>query len=85
MVSIWREKTGKARAQIDLKLARVVSDNKKSAFKYVNGKRRPKENVGQILVKGCNLTNRNEEKEKAFSFSVFNKMLIDFGLSSPLG
>lgn len=50
VVCIWREKTGKARAQIDLKLARVVSDNK-SVFKYVSGKRRPKENVGQILVK----------------------------------
>lgn len=87
VVCICREKTGKAKAQFDLKLVRVVSDNKKSVFKYVSGKRRPKENVMQILVRGCNLTNRDEEKAEAFNAfcaSVFNKMLIDLGLSSPL-
>lgn len=52
MVCVCREKIGKAKAQFDLKLTRVVSDNKKSVLKYGNGKRRPKENVGQILAKG---------------------------------
>lgn len=87
MVCICREKTGKAKAQFDLKLARLVSDNKKSVFKYVNGKRRPKESVGLILIKGCNLPNRDEEEVEAFSAlsaSVFNKMLMDLGLPSPL-
>lgn len=87
VVCICREKTGKVKAQFDLKLVRGVSD-KKSVFKYISSKRRPKENAGQILVKVCNLTNRNEEEEKAFnafSSSVFNKMQIGLGLGSPLG
>lgn len=78
---------GKTKAQFDLKLDRVVSDSKKSVFKYVNGKRRLKENVGHIIVKGCNLTYRDEEEAEAFSAlsaSVFNKVLTEVGLSSPL-
>lgn len=39
-VHIYREETRKAKAQLDLMLAIVVSDNKKGFFKYVNRKRR---------------------------------------------
>ncbi|KAK4815141.1 hypothetical protein QYF61_017582 [Mycteria americana] len=57
-----------------LKLASVVSDNKKGIFKYVNSKRRSK-NIGPIFVEDGHLTNRNEEKAEAFNAffaSVFN-------------
>lgn len=51
MVCICREKIGKAKALFNLKLARVVSDNKNSVSKYVSGERRPKENMGRFLLK----------------------------------
>ncbi|KAK4806869.1 LOW QUALITY PROTEIN: hypothetical protein QYF61_012590 [Mycteria americana] len=73
VVHICREKTRKAKAQLELKLARVVSDNKKGFFKYVITKRRSKENIGLILM--GHLTNRDEEKAEAlniFFASVFN-------------
>ena len=65
-VLICREKTQKAKAQLELKLASVASDNKSSFFKYVNRKR-SKENIGQIMVEDGHLTNRDEEKAEAFS------------------
>lgn len=43
---------------------------KKVFFKYVNKKRRPKENIGLILVEDGHLTSRNEEKAEAFNASV---------------
>ncbi|GAB0209165.1 mitochondrial enolase superfamily member 1 [Grus japonensis] len=71
-----REKTRKAKARLELKLASVVSDNKKGFFKYVNSKRRSKENIGLILVEDGHLTNRDEEKAETFNdfffASVFN-------------
>ncbi|KAK4810867.1 hypothetical protein QYF61_008839 [Mycteria americana] len=63
---VCREKTRKAKAQLELKLASAASDNKKGFFKYVNSKRRSKENIGPILVKDGHLTNRDEEKAEAF-------------------
>ncbi|KAK4811155.1 hypothetical protein QYF61_019786 [Mycteria americana] len=61
----------------ELKLASVVSDNKKGFLKYVKSKRRSKENIGPILVEDGHLTNRDEEKAEAFNAFfdlVFNKM-----------
>ncbi|GAB0179901.1 hypothetical protein GRJ2_000455400 [Grus japonensis] len=75
VVCICREKTRMAQVQLDLKLASVASDNKKGFFKYVNSKRRSKENIGPILVEVGHLTNRDEEKVEAFNAifaSVFN-------------
>lgn len=49
MVYICRVKTWMAKAELQLKLASVVSDNK-SFLKYFNSKRRSKEYTGPILV-----------------------------------
>ena len=52
-----------------------MSDTKKGFFKYINSKRRSKENIGQILDEDGHLTNRDEEKAEAFNAffaSVFN-------------
>ena len=51
--------------KLQFKLASVVSDNK-GFLKYVNSKRRSKENIGLILVEDGHLTNRDEEKTEAF-------------------
>lgn len=51
VVSICREKTQKAKAQLELKLTSVMSDKKKSFKKYINNRRRCKENIGLYLLK----------------------------------
>ncbi|GAB0189105.1 mitochondrial enolase superfamily member 1 [Grus japonensis] len=74
ITELW-EKTQKAKAQLELKLASVVSENKKGSFKYINSKRRSKKNIGPILFEDGHLTNRDEEKAEAFNAffaSVFN-------------
>lgn len=50
LVCPCREKTPRARAQLQLELASAVSDNKEGVLKYINSKRRSKENIGLILV-----------------------------------
>jgi len=66
IIRICREKTLKAKPQLELKLANVVS-NKKGFSKYINSKRRSKENIGLILVEDGHLTNGDEEKAEAFN------------------
>ncbi len=86
VVRICREKTGKAKAQLQLKLASIVSDNKKGFLKYVNGKRKSKENIGAILVEDGHLINRDEEKAEAFNAffaSVFNNTDRPWAAWSP--
>lgn len=58
----------KAKAQLELTLAVVVSDNKKIFSKYVNNKRRSKENIAQILGADGHLTSRDEGKMEVFAY-----------------
>lgn len=44
VAKICREEFRKAKAQLELKLATAVKENKKSFYKYINSKRRTKEN-----------------------------------------
>lgn len=67
MVHISKEKTGKARAQLELKLASVVSGNKKGLFRYDSNMRKSKENIGPILVEDGHLTNKGEVKVEVFN------------------
>ena len=86
MVCFCREKTRKAKAQLELKLASVVSDNKVAFFKCVHSKRRSKENIGPILVEDGPLTTRDEEKAeafKAFFASVFKNTGRPWAAQSP--
>ena len=69
-----------------MKLASVVSDNRKGFFKYVNSKRRSKENIGPIPVEDGHLTNRDEEKAEAFNVffaSVFSNTDRSWAAQSP--
>ncbi|GAB0196742.1 hypothetical protein GRJ2_002139500 [Grus japonensis] len=80
---LCREKIHAAKAQLELKLASTVGDNKKGFFKYVNNKRRTRENIGSLLDKNGHLTNRDIDKAEtfnAFFASVFN---TDDGLWDP--
>ncbi|KAK4829953.1 hypothetical protein QYF61_008084 [Mycteria americana] len=83
VVCLCREKTRKAKAQLELKLASVVLDNKKGFFKYVNSRRRSEENIGQILVEDGHLSNMDEEKAVIQWFFLPQSLIIqiDLGLS----
>ncbi|GAB0203202.1 hypothetical protein GRJ2_002785800 [Grus japonensis] len=77
------ERIRAAKAQLELKLASTVGDNKKGFFKYVNNKRRTRENIGSLLNENGHLTNRDIDKAEtfnAFFASVFN---TDDGLWDP--
>ena len=60
-----------------------MKDNKKGSFRYVNSKRRIRDNIGPLLDEVGHLTNRNVDKAEifnAFFASVFN---TDDGLWDP--
>lgn len=59
-VCICRKKITQAKAQLKLTLARVVSDNEKDLFKYVNRKRRSMENIRLILEQDGHLISKDE-------------------------
>jgi len=44
-----------------------VNDNKKGLLKYVNSKRRIRDNIGPLLDEAGHLTNRDIDKEESFN------------------
>ncbi|GAB0206466.1 mitochondrial enolase superfamily member 1 [Grus japonensis] len=70
-----REKIRVVKAQLEFKLDSTVKDNKKGFLKYVNSKRRTRDNIGPLLDEVGHLTNRDVGKAEmfnAFFASVFN-------------
>ena len=53
-----REKIHVAKGRLEFKLASTVKDNKKGFLKYVNSKRRIRDNMGPLLDEVGHLTNR---------------------------
>ncbi|GAB0210235.1 mitochondrial enolase superfamily member 1 [Grus japonensis] len=74
VVTVRRDATRKAKAHLELNLAREVKDNKKGFFKYISSKRKTRENVGPQLNEVGALVMEHTEKAEllnaAFS-SVF--------------
>jgi len=75
LVSSCREEIRKAKAQLELRLATVVRDNKKCFYKYINNKKRANESLHPLLDVGGNIATEDEEKAEvlnAFFASGFN-------------
>jgi len=64
----------KAKAYLELNLAKEIKDNKKGFFKYVNSKRKTRENMGPLLNEGVVLISggaKEMEMLNSFFTSVF--------------
>ncbi|GAB0210253.1 mitochondrial enolase superfamily member 1 [Grus japonensis] len=69
-----RDQVRKAKALIEISLARDVKDNKKSFYRYVSDKRRMRENVGPLQNETGDLVTQDMEKAEVlndFFASVF--------------
>ncbi|KAK4818935.1 hypothetical protein QYF61_022112 [Mycteria americana] len=62
VVRLRREKTIRAKAELELSLATAVKDNKKYFFKYTGSKRRAKEDLWPLVDGGGNTVTKDEEK-----------------------
>ena len=78
-----REKIRKAKAQLELNLAAGVKRNKKLFYKYINSKRRTKENLHSLLDEAGNVT--TEDKEKAEVLNAFFTCVFKSQTSYPQG
>jgi len=75
VVKACRDATRKAKAHLELNLARDGEHNKKSFFKYISSKQKTRENVGPLLNEvGVMVTEDAEKAEllNAFFASVFS-------------
>jgi len=75
VVRACRDATRKAKAHLELKLARDVRNNKKGFFKYINSKRKARDNVGPLPNEAGVLVKEDAEKAEllnAFFASVFS-------------
>ncbi|GAB0188274.1 mitochondrial enolase superfamily member 1 [Grus japonensis] len=73
-VQAAREQVRKAKALIEISLAREVKDKKKSFYRYVSDKRRTRENVGPLWNETGDLVTQDMEKAEVlndFFASVF--------------
>jgi len=75
VVRACRDATRKAKAHLELSLARDVKNNKKGFFKYISSKRKSRDNVGPLLNEAGVLVMEDAEKAEllnAFLASVFS-------------
>jgi len=87
LVRSCREEIRKGKAQLELRLATVVRDNKKWFYNYISNKKRAKESLRHLLDTRGNIANKDEEKAEvlnAFFASVFYSQTGHSQVVSPL-
>ncbi|GAB0203785.1 hypothetical protein GRJ2_002844100 [Grus japonensis] len=67
VVRLYREKIRRAKVQLELNLATAVKYSKKCFYKYINNKRRAKENLHPLLDVGGNTVTKDEEKAEVLN------------------
>ncbi|XP_042743410.1 uncharacterized protein LOC122188845 [Lagopus leucura] len=75
VAKVCREEVRKAKAHLELRLATAVKQNKKSFYKYINGKRKTKDNLYPLIDAAGHVTTDDKEKAEvlnAFFTSAFN-------------
>ncbi|KAK4807886.1 LOW QUALITY PROTEIN: hypothetical protein QYF61_007792 [Mycteria americana] len=76
VLRLCRAKIRRAKAQLELNLATAVKDSKKCFYKYINNKRRAKENLHPLSDTGGNKVTKDEGKAEvlnSFFASDFNR------------
>jgi len=74
-VKLYREKIRELKAQLELNLATKIKDNNKYFYKYINSKRRARENLHPLLDAEGNLVTKDRDKAEVLNASlasVFN-------------
>lgn len=74
--------TKEARAQLELNLAKDIKDNKKDVCKYINNKRKRKDNMGLLLSEGGILVTEDIEKAELLNAAF---AMVFTGNTSPQG
>jgi len=64
---LCREKIRKAKAQLELKLATAINNNKKFFYKYTNSRRRAKETLHPLLDVEGSIVIKAEEKSEVLN------------------
>ncbi|KAK4806136.1 hypothetical protein QYF61_001059 [Mycteria americana] len=73
-----RDAVRKAKAQLELKMARDVKNNKKGFFRYMSSKQKHREDIGPLLNRAGKLGSNNADKAEVlntFFASVFTSLL----------
>ena len=66
-VRVAREQVRKAKALIELNLARDIKGNKKSFYRYIGDKRKTRENVGPLWKEMGHMVTQDMEKAEVLS------------------
>lgn len=62
-----KDEVRKAKASLELNLARVVNSNKKGFYKYMNSKGKTREGVSALLIRGGELVTNDMEKAEVLN------------------
>ena len=83
-MKLCTEKIRKAKAQLELNLATKVKDNNKYFYKYINSKRRARENLHPWLDAECSLVTRDQDKAEVLNAFFASVLLLPWNTASVL-